>query len=72
MKKDRSNWTVRKFSNFAEAEESNIEYYAFIDWKESAATVERIRMQIWGDEYNNKVEKIIRRASLKDLTDDFE
>ena len=72
MKKDRSDWTVRKFSSFAEAEESDIEYYASVDWKESAATVERIRMHIWGDEYNKKVEKIIRRASLKDLTDDFE
>ncbi len=72
MKKDRSNWTIRKFSSFAEAEESDIEYYASINWKDSAATVEGMRMQIWGDECNKKVEKIIRRASLKDLTDDFE
>lgn len=71
MKKDRSDWAVRKVS-FAEAEELDIEYYASIDWKESALVVEGMRKQFWGDGYPGKVEPIIRRASLKDLTDDFE
>lgn len=71
MKKDRSNWTVRKVS-FAEAEELDIEYYAFIDWKESAKIVEGIRREIWNEDYPGKMEKIIRKVSLKDLTDDFE
>lgn len=71
MKKDRSNWTVRKVS-FAEAEELDIEYYASIDWKESAKVVEGMRKEIWNEEYPGKMEKIIRKTSLKDLTDDFE
>lgn len=50
----------------------DIEYYASIDWKESAAIVEGMRRRIWGDDYPGKIEKVIRRASLKDLTDDFE
>jgi hypothetical protein len=28
MKKDRSDWTVKKFSNFAEAEQADNDYYA--------------------------------------------
>jgi len=71
MKKDRQHWTIRKVT-FAEAEELDIDYYASLDWKESARIVEEMRRQFWGDDYPGKVEKIIRKASLKDLTDDFE
>jgi hypothetical protein len=71
MSEDRSHWTVRKVS-FAEAEELDIEYYASINWKESAGIVERLRKQFWSEGYPGKKEKIIRKVSLKELTDDFE
>ena len=71
MKKDRQHWIIRKVT-FAEAEELDIDYYASLDWKESARIVEEMRRKFWGDDYPGKVEKIIRKASLKDLTDDFE
>ncbi len=40
MKKDRSNWTIRKFSSFAEAEQLDNEYYA------SLSEVERLEILI--------------------------
>jgi hypothetical protein len=71
MQKDRSNWPIKKVS-FAEAEEIDIEYYASIDWKESARIVEEMRMRFWNEGYPGKVEMIIRKKSLKDSDDDFE
>ena len=62
---------VKKVS-FIEAEEDDIEYYASIDWKESASIVEEMRRNIWSEEYKQKRKKIIRRTKLKDDRDDFE
>lgn len=71
MEKDRSDWVIKKLS-FAESEEFDIDCYASMNWKESAGIVEEMRKQFWGNDYPGKVEKIIRRVSLKELTDDFE
>ncbi len=62
---------ARKLS-FAEAEEADIDYYAGIDWKESAANVERMRKNIWSEAYRHKREKIIKKTKLKEDRDDFE
>ena len=62
---------VIKKGSFAEAEESEINYYAKLTWKESAAYVEEMRKQIWYNEYPGKIENIIRKGSLKEDRDDF-
>jgi 16S rRNA U516 pseudouridylate synthase RsuA-like enzyme len=62
---------VKKYS-FAEAEEADIEYYANVDWKESAANVEEMRKGIWNAEYKKGMEKIIRKSTLKEERDDIE
>ncbi len=59
--------------SFAEAEEADITYYASIDWKESVATVEEMRKQIWSKQYKSgRIEKIIHKAGLKEERDEFE
>ncbi len=70
-KKRRIALIARKLS-FAEAEEATIEYYANVDWKESASTVEEMRKGIWNYEYKKGMEKIIRRSTLKEDRDDIE
>ena len=73
MAKERKIGMVVKKVSFAEAEEADIAYYASIDWKESVATVEEMRKQIWNEEYKTgKIEKIIRKANLKEERDEFE
>lgn len=62
---------VRKVS-FAEAEEADVEYYANVDWKESAATVEEMRRGIWSEEYEKGMDKVIRKSLLKEDRDDIE
>jgi hypothetical protein len=63
---------VRKGS-FAEAAEADIQYYASITWKESAASAEAMRRMIWSSEYINqdKVRKVAV-AQLKEDRDDVE
>lgn len=63
---------IKKFSSFKEAEEADIEYYAGLNWKESAAIVERMRSLIWDNEYKSSREKIIKESNLKEDRDDFE
>jgi 16S rRNA U516 pseudouridylate synthase RsuA-like enzyme len=63
---------IVKKMTFAEAEEATVEYYANVDWKESAATVETMRKGIWNEEYNAGMEKIIRKSTLKEDRDDIE
>ena len=72
MEKKRKIELVAKKMSFAEAEEATIEYYATVDWKESAATVEEMRRGIWNDEYKKGMKKIIRKSNLKDDRDDIE
>ena len=50
--------------SFADAEELEIEYYASIDWKESARNVERMRRMIWGKEYSLKPVRNVVVAGL--------
>jgi hypothetical protein len=69
-KKTQRELVVRKLS-FAEAEEADIEYYAGLNWKESAAIVEEMRKLIWNNEYKKKREEIIKKSSLKEDRDDF-
>lgn len=62
---------VRKVS-FAEAEELDIEYYAGLNWKESAAVAEELRKMCWGAEYRKEMEKSVTIRMLKEDQDDFE
>jgi hypothetical protein len=60
-------------ASFKEAEDMDTAYYASLEWQESAAIVEEMRMQIWSEAYErNTMEKVIRKASLTDDRDDFE
>ena len=70
-KKRKIEMIVRKGS-FAEAEEAELEYYAGLGWKESAAAVEKMRKMFWEKEYKEGMEKVIRKGSLKEDRDDFE
>jgi hypothetical protein len=69
-KKTQRELVIRKLS-FAEAEEADIEYYAGLNWKESAAIVEEMRKLIWNNEYKKEREEIIKKSSLKEDRDDF-
>jgi len=62
---------IRKVS-FAEAEEIEVEYYASVNWRESAATVEKMRRDIWKDEYMKGMVKVVKKKSLKDVDNDIE
>jgi len=73
MSKERKIEMVVTKVSFAEAEEADIAYYASIDWKESVATVEEMRRQIWSKQYKSgKIENIIKKAGLKEERDEFE
>jgi hypothetical protein len=60
--------------NFEEAEDYDVTYYAGISWLQSVSIVEELRRTIWSKEYENenKKEKLIRKANLKDDRDEFE
>ena len=58
-------------ASFAEAEEMEIEYYANLDWKESAKNVEQMRKMIWSKEYEIGMLKTMAIAGLKDDSDDI-
>ena len=70
-KKRKIAMVVRKVS-FAEAEELDIEYYATVDWKESVATVEKMRKMYWNKEYTKGMVKVIAKGKLKDDRDEIE
>jgi len=72
MSKERKIAMVVRKVSFAEAEEADVDYYANVDWKESAATVEEMRRGIWSEEYQRGMEKIIRKSTLKEDRDDVE
>lgn len=57
-----------------EAEEKEIEEYAFARWDETAKVVENMRKMFWHKEYslNNGVELVTCQYNIQDLTDDFE
>ena len=57
--------------SFAEAEEMDVEYYANLDWKESAKNVEQMRKMIWSKEYEIGMLKTMAIAGLKEDRDDI-
>lgn len=58
-------------ASFAEAEEMEVEYYANLDWKESAKNVEQMRKMIWSKEYEIGMLKTMAIAGLKEDRDDI-
>lgn len=63
MKKDRSNWTVRKVS-FAEAEELDNEYYASLTEMERLEILMELRSMI--DPGIKKIQKVVFKRNLHD------
>jgi len=72
MEKKRKIAMVFRKVSFAEAEEMDIEYYANVDWKESAETVEEMRRMFWNKEYKEGMVKVVSRGKLNDDRDDIE
>ena len=64
MKKDRSNWTVKKFSSFAEAEEFDNEYYASLSQVERLEILVGLRAMIAPS--INKIEKIVLKKTINE------
>ena len=62
---------VGQKASFAEAEEMEVEYYAGLDWKESARNVEQMRKMIWSKEYEFGMMKTMAIAGLKEDRDDI-
>jgi hypothetical protein len=62
---------VGQKASFAEAEEMEVEYYANLDWKESAKNVEQMRKMIWSKEYEIGMLKTMAIAGLKEDRDDI-
>ena len=58
-------------ASFAEAEEMELEYYANLNWKESAKNVEQMRKMIWRKEYEIGMLKTMGIAGLKENRDDI-
>jgi hypothetical protein len=61
MKKDRSNWTVRKVS-FSEAEELDNQYYSSLSDVERLIILMELRSLI--DPGKDKIEKVVFKRSL--------
>jgi hypothetical protein len=67
MKKDRSNWTVKKFSSFAEAEKLDDEYYASLSEVERLEILIGLRAMIVPRV--DKIEKIVLKKTINELQD---
>jgi len=65
MKKDRSNWTIKKFSSFAEVEESDNEYYASLSEIERLEILVNLRAMIVPR--SEKIEKIVSKRTIHEL-----
>lgn len=61
MKKDRSNWTIRRVS-FAEAEELDNQYYASLSNVERLIILMELRSLI--DSGKTKIEKVVFKRNL--------
>lgn len=64
MKKDRSNWTVKKFSNFAEAEQADNVYYASLSEIERLEILIDLRATFFGTGQSSSIEKIVYKRSI--------
>lgn len=58
-------------ASFAEADEMELEYYANLNWKESAKNVEQMRKMIWSKEYEIGMLKTMAIFGLKEDRDDI-
>jgi hypothetical protein len=67
MKKDRSDWTVKKFSSFAEAEQFDNEYYASLSEVERLEILISLRSQI--APRFDKIEKIVLKKTIHEPED---
>ncbi len=67
MKKDRSNWPVRKFSSFAEAEKSDDEYYASLSEVERLEILVGLRAMVAPPV--EKIEKIVLKGTINERQD---
>ncbi len=65
MKKDRSNWVVKKFSSFEDAEESDNKYYASLSAVERLQVLIELRSMIIPE--SDKVEKIVFKKTINEL-----
>jgi hypothetical protein len=61
MKKDRSNWTVKKVS-LAEAEELDNQYYSSLSYEERLIILMELRSLI--DPGKSKIEKVVFKKNL--------
>lgn len=61
MKKDRSDWTVRKVT-FAEAEELDDAYYASLSFKERLKLLMDLRSMVDGDKH--KIKPVVVKRHL--------
>lgn len=64
MEKDRSDWTVKKFSSFAEAEKFDNEYYASLSEVERLKILVSLRSMIVPRV--NKIEKIVLKKTINE------
>ncbi len=72
MNENKNIESIGKKISLAEAEEYEVEYYAGINWKESAKNVEKMRQSIWSEAYLLPKSKKISIAHLNDDRDDLE
>ena len=68
MKKDRSNWTVKKFSNFAEAEQADNDYYASLSEIERLEILIDLRATFFGTGKSSSVEKVVYKRNIYEQT----
>ncbi len=67
MKKDRSDWTVKKFASFAEADQADNEYYASLSEVERLEILISLRSMIVPP--SDKIEKIVLKKTINELED---
>jgi hypothetical protein len=68
MKKDRSNWTVKKFSNFADAEQADNDYYASLSEIERLEILIDLRATFFGTGKSSSIEKVVYKRNIYEQT----
>jgi hypothetical protein len=64
MKKDRSDWTVKKFSSFAEAEQADNDYYASLSEIERLEILIDLRATFFGTGMPSSIEKVVYKRNI--------
>jgi hypothetical protein len=72
MRRKRKIEMIARRVSFAEGEDMDLEYYAGLDWKESAKNVEEMRKMFWDKQYKKGMIKVISKGKLNDDRDDIE